>query len=84
MLDYGVYAPTIYFPLIVQEALMIEPTETETKEELDRFVSVLESIIKEINGNPQIVKEAPHTTPVKRLDEVKAAKELNIKYNFDQ
>jgi glycine dehydrogenase subunit 2 len=82
MLDYGVYAPTIYFPLIVQEALMIEPTETETKEELDRFIHVLEAILQEIRDNPQIVREAPHTTPVQRLDEVKAAKDLNIKYNF--
>jgi len=82
LLDYGVYAPTIYFPLIVPEAIMIEPTETETREELDRFVSALESILQEVNENPQIVLSAPNTTPVKRLDEVKAAKELNIRFQF--
>jgi len=84
LLDFNVYAPTIYFPLIVPEAIMIEPTETETREELDRLVTALMDILKEIEENPQVVLSAPHTTPVKRLDEVKAAKELNIRYNFDQ
>jgi glycine dehydrogenase subunit 2 len=83
LLDYGVYAPTIYFPLIVPEAIMIEPTETETKEELDRFINALLSVLQEIQENPQMVQSAPHTTPVKRLDDVKAAKELNIRYNFN-
>ncbi|MFH0918756.1 MAG: aminomethyl-transferring glycine dehydrogenase subunit GcvPB [Fibrobacterota bacterium] len=82
MLDYGLYAPTIYFPLIVPEAIMIEPTETECREELDRLVSALESIVREINENPERVKAAPHTTPVKRLDEVKAAKDLDIRHTF--
>jgi glycine dehydrogenase subunit 2 len=82
MLDYGLYAPTIYFPLIVPEAIMIEPTETECREELDRLVSALESIVREIHENPEIVKTAPHTTPVKRLDEVKAAKDLDIRHGF--
>jgi glycine dehydrogenase subunit 2 len=82
LLDFGVYSPTIYFPLIVPEAIMIEPTETETREELDRFVLAFETTLREINENPQIVLSAPHSTPVKRLDEVKAAKELNIRYNF--
>ncbi|OGS35604.1 MAG: glycine dehydrogenase (aminomethyl-transferring) [Elusimicrobia bacterium RIFOXYB2_FULL_49_7] len=80
MLDYGVYAPTIYFPLIVNEAIMVEPTETESREELDRFISVMESIVREIRENPEVVKNAPHTTPVRRLDEAKAAKELDINY----
>jgi glycine dehydrogenase subunit 2 len=82
MLDYGLYAPTIYFPLIVPEAIMIEPTETECREELDRLVSALQSIVAEINDNPERVKTAPHTTPVKRLDEVKAAKDLDIRHTF--
>ncbi len=83
LLDFNVYAPTIYFPLIVPEAIMIEPTETETKEELDRFVSALETVLKEISENPDMVLSSPHTTPVKRLDEVKAAKELDVCFNFN-
>jgi glycine dehydrogenase subunit 2 len=83
LLDFGVYAPTIYFPLIVPEAIMIEPTETETREELDRFADALETVLREVRENPQMVLGAPHTTPVKRLDEVKAAKELNIRYTFN-
>ncbi|MCR4421765.1 MAG: aminomethyl-transferring glycine dehydrogenase subunit GcvPB [Exilispira sp.] len=80
MLDYGVHPPTIYFPLIVPEALMIEPTETESKETLDYFVSIIESIIKDINENPEILHNAPNNTPIKRLDEVKAAKEPKLKW----
>ena len=68
ILDFGMYAPTIYFPLIVHEALMIEPTETETRETLDYFVSVMRQIAEEARTNPEIVKTAPHTTPVGRLD----------------
>ncbi len=83
LLDYGFYAPTIYFPLIVPEAIMIEPTETETREELDRLADALLAILGEIESNPALVKGAPHTTPVKRLDEVKAAKELNIRFLID-
>ncbi|MBL8028068.1 MAG: aminomethyl-transferring glycine dehydrogenase subunit GcvPB [Fibrobacteres bacterium] len=82
LLDYGFYAPTIYFPLIVPEAIMIEPTETETKEELDRLADGLLTILKEIEENPELVKEAPHNTPVRRLDEVKAAKDLDIRHKF--
>lgn len=81
LLDYHCHAPTIYFPLIVSEAFMIEPTETEPKEELDRFISVMEKIKKEILENPEIVKNAPHNTPVKRLDEGKAGRELIVKWN---
>ncbi len=80
MLDYGVHPPTIYFPLIVPEALMIEPTETESKETLDYFISIIENIVKEIEENPEILHNAPTKTPVKRLDEVKAAKEPILKW----
>jgi glycine dehydrogenase subunit 2 len=80
LLDFGVHAPTVYFPLIVHEALMIEPTETESKESIDRFIEIMIQIAKEAKENPQILKDAPKTTPVRRLDEVKASRELNIKY----
>ena len=80
ILDYGFHPPTIYFPLIVPEALMIEPTETETKETLDEFASVLKKIALELKENPDLVKEAPHTTPIGRLDEVKAAREPNLRW----
>ena len=80
LLDYGYYAPTIYFPLIVPEALMIEPTENESKETLDHFVETLRTIIAESKSTPDIVKTAPHTTPVRRLDEVKAAREPRLRY----
>jgi len=78
LLDYGFYAPTIYFPLIVPEALMIEPTETENKEMLDAFVAAMERIYEEIKTDPQIVKDAPHHHPVKRIDEVSAARNPNL------
>jgi glycine dehydrogenase subunit 2 len=81
LLDYGYYAPTIYFPLIVPEALMIEPTETETPETLKAFCDTLEKILQEIKENPDLVKQAPHTTPVRRLDEVKAAREPILKWD---
>jgi len=74
LLDYGIHAPTIYFPLIVPEALMIEPTESESKEDLDTFIDVIIQIKKECYETPELVKEAPHNTAVKRLDEVKAAR----------
>ncbi|MEM3536373.1 MAG: aminomethyl-transferring glycine dehydrogenase subunit GcvPB [Candidatus Bathyarchaeia archaeon] len=73
LLDYGLHAPTIYFPLIVEEALMIEPTETFEKEELDRFVETLKKICEEAYKNPETVLKAPHNTAVTRLDEVKAS-----------
>jgi glycine dehydrogenase subunit 2 len=78
LLDYGVHAPTVYFPLIVQEALMIEPTETESKESLDHFIEAMIKITEEIEANPEMVKTAPHTTPVTRLDEALAAKNLDV------
>ncbi|MCZ6765746.1 MAG: aminomethyl-transferring glycine dehydrogenase subunit GcvPB [bacterium] len=72
LLDFGYHAPTIYFPLIVSEALMIEPTETESKETLDRFIDVMKQIAKEAAENPELLRSAPHETPVRRLDEVTA------------
>ncbi|GAB4185882.1 MAG: aminomethyl-transferring glycine dehydrogenase subunit GcvPB [Calditrichia bacterium] len=78
MLDYGVHAPTVYFPLIVKESIMIEPTETESKQMLDAFAEIMERIIEDMKNNPDTVKNAPLTTPVRRLNEVKANKELKI------
>jgi glycine dehydrogenase subunit 2 len=76
LLDFGFHPPTNYFPLIVPEALMIEPTETETKATLDAFVDAMKAIAKEAHTDPAKVTAAPHRTPVRRLDEVKAAREL--------
>jgi glycine dehydrogenase subunit 2 len=76
LLDYGFHPPTNYFPLIVPEALMIEPTETESKPTLDAFIAAMRTIAEEARTNPALVKSAPHETPVRRLDEVKAAREL--------
>lgn len=80
LLDYGVHAPTIYFPLIVKEALMIEPTETETLENLDYFIDTMIKIVKEAEENPEVLKNAPHNTPIKRLNEVKAARKPVVRY----
>lgn len=80
LLDHGVHAPTVYFPLIVSEALMVEPTETESKESCDQFIRAMREIAREADENPEVVRTAPHTTPVGRLDEVKAARELNIRW----
>ena len=74
LLDHGVHPPTVYFPLLVDEALLIEPTETETKETLDRFAAVVAEILREAADDPQIAQTAPHTTPVRRLDEAAAAR----------
>ncbi|HEY2258566.1 MAG TPA: aminomethyl-transferring glycine dehydrogenase subunit GcvPB [Solirubrobacteraceae bacterium] len=74
LLDYGVHPPTVYFPLLVDEALLIEPTETETKETLDRFAEILAAILREAREDPEIARTAPHTTPVRRLDEAGAAR----------
>jgi len=82
LLDFGFHAPTVYFPLIVSEALMIEPTESESKETLDEFIHIMKQIRKEAEENPEILKTAPHNTPVRRLDEVKAIKELKIKWKM--
>jgi len=81
LIDYGIHPPTVYFPLIVKEALMIEPTETESKETLDNFIEVMKKIYAESKTNPQLLKEAPHNTPVRRLNEVKAAMDLDLRWN---
>lgn len=78
LLDYGYHAPTTYFPLLVPEALLIEPTETESKEELDGFIAAMSGILQEAKENPELVRSAPLTTLVRRLDDVKAARELNL------
>jgi glycine dehydrogenase subunit 2 len=78
LLDYNVHAPTTYFPLLVPECLLIEPTETETKEALDSFVEIMHRIKQEAETQPDMLKQAPHTMPVKRLDDVKAARELDL------
>jgi len=80
ILDFGVHAPTVYFPLIVPEAIMIEPTETESKASLDEFVRIMLAIADEVENDPEKVKSAPHTTPVSRLDEARAAREPDICY----
>jgi glycine dehydrogenase subunit 2 len=80
MLDYGVHAPTVYFPLVVPEAMMIEPTETESKETLDDFVDIMLKIDEETQTDPEMVKNAPHTTPVGRLDEALAARKPNLRW----
>lgn len=80
LIDFGYHPPTIYFPLIVKEALMIEPTETESKETLDEFIAVMRQIAEEAETNPELLKEAPHNTIVLRLDEVKAARNPVLKY----
>jgi glycine dehydrogenase subunit 2 len=84
LMDYGFHPPTIYFPLIVPEALMIEPTETEAKETLDAFADAMLRIAREAASDPKRLKDAPHHRPVKRLDEVKAAKRAIVKYGFDE
>jgi glycine dehydrogenase subunit 2 len=78
LLDHGIHAPTNYFPLLIPECLLIEPTETESRETLDEFVEVMGDLIKLASSNPQKMKDAPITTPVRRLDDVKAAKELDL------
>jgi len=80
LLDYGYHPPTVYFPLIVKEALMVEPTETEAKEALDEFAEAMSSIAEEASENPDLLHEAPKTTPVGRLDETKAAREPVLRW----
>jgi len=81
LLDYGFHAPTIYFPLIVHECMLIEPTETETKENLEEFANVMNIIAQEAKENPELVRNAPTTTPVKRIDDALAARKLNVKWS---
>lgn len=80
LLDYGYHAPTIYFPLLFHQSIMIEPTETESKETLDDFIDIMHRVAEEALADPDMVKTAPHTTPVRRLDETTAAKNPLIKY----
>jgi glycine dehydrogenase subunit 2 len=82
-MDYGFHPPTIYFPLVVPEALMIEPTETEAKETLDAFADAMITIAREAADDPEVIRKAPHGRPVRRLDEVKAAKRAVVKYGFE-
>lgn len=84
LLDYGYHPPTIYFPLIVEEALMVEPTETESKETLDQFIDAMISIAKEAEEEPDVVLEAPHHTIVKRMDETMAARKPILSYQWDK
>lgn len=80
LLDYGVCSPTIYFPLIVKECLLIEPTESESKDTLDNFIEILKKIVEEVEERSEWIKEAPHSTPVRRLNEVLAVKNLKLKH----
>ncbi|GKW44371.1 aminomethyl-transferring glycine dehydrogenase subunit GcvPB [Planococcus sp. NCCP-2050] len=80
LLDFGYHPPTIYFPLNVEEGMMIEPTETESKETLDAFIDAMVQIAKEVEENPEIVQDAPHTTVIKRLDETQAARKPVLRY----
>jgi glycine dehydrogenase subunit 2 len=79
LLDHGMHPPTVYFPLLVDEALMVEPTETETRESLDAFAEAIESILEEAADDPEIARNAPYTTPVRRLDEAAAARKPVIR-----
>ena len=78
--DYGIHPPTMYFPLIVDEALMIEPTETESRQELDLFIKAMKSIGLEAKMEPELLKNAPHSTRIKRLDEVRAARNPMLRW----
>ncbi len=78
LLDYGVHAPTTYFPLLVPECLLIEPTETETQDVLETFIDAMQKIRKEAETDPDKVKGAPYTLPVRRLDDVRAARMLDL------
>ena len=81
LLDYNFHAPTTYFPLLIPECLLIEPTETESKETLDNFVAAMVDIVTAAREEGVEYKEAPYTMPVRRLDDVKAARELDLRYD---
>lgn len=83
LLDFGIHAPTMYFPVIVDEALMVEPTESESKETLDHFISVMRQIDDEVDSAPELVHEAPHDLPVTRLDEATAARKPVLRWTAD-
>jgi glycine dehydrogenase subunit 2 len=80
LLDHGYHAPTIYFPLLVPECLMIEPTETESKETLDAFVATFAEVVATAKSHPQKILDAPTATPVRRVDETRAAREPNLRW----
>jgi glycine dehydrogenase subunit 2 len=82
LLDFGFHPPTVYFPLLVEEALLVEPTETETKETLDAFADAIAEILREAREDPEIARNAPYTTPVRRLDEAAAAKRPVIRQSL--
>src|SRR5262249_9470838 len=84
LMDYGFHPPTVYFPLVVPEALMIEPTETEAKETLDGFADAMLAIAREAREAPDEIRSAPHGRPVGRLDEVRAAKQPVVRFRFDE
>ncbi len=83
LLDYGIHPPTMYFPLIVHEALMVEPTETESKETLDEAIAVFHKIYQDAVKSPELLHSAPHNTPVGRPDEVTAARKPVLRYNWE-
>ena len=80
LIDYGIHPPTMYFPLIVEEALMVEPTETESRETLDQFIEVMKEIARQAEEEPQLLKDAPHDTPNTRLDEARAARRPDLRW----
>ena len=80
LLDYGMHPMTVYFPLVVKEAMMVEPTETESLETMDAFVTALADVLERAEADPNFLKDAPYTTPVRRLDEVKAARKPVLRY----
>jgi len=82
LLDYGLHPPTVYFPLIVDEALMTEPTETESKQTLDAYIEAMKEIAREAEENPEILHSAPHNTPVRRLDDVRAARNPDLRWEM--
>ncbi|MEJ2529832.1 MAG: aminomethyl-transferring glycine dehydrogenase subunit GcvPB, partial [Gammaproteobacteria bacterium] len=84
LLDHGFHAPTTYFPLLVPECLLIEPTETEDKDTLDAFIETMITIEEEAESDPDLLKSAPHTLPVRRLDDVRAAREPDLAWKPDQ
>jgi glycine dehydrogenase subunit 2 len=84
LMDFGFHPPTVYFPLVVPEALMIEPTETESRETLESFVEAMLAIVRESSEQPELLRSAPHGRPVKRLDEVRAARNPVVRYRFEE
>jgi glycine dehydrogenase subunit 2 len=82
LLDYGFHPPTVYFPLVVDEAIMTEPTETESKATLDAYIDTMKEIAREAEENPEVLHTAPHNTPVRRLDDVTAARQPNLRWEM--